>query len=183
MAKSMMRSLRTTSAIALPCWLMIGLLIISLPGCRGCTRSSDERLTSEELRKRAQEQKEAIVATQLLSLPVDKEIKAVVAKPGHWLETTRRVRSNREDLQVIATGDVMRGTDAVLKIPGTNVVTEFTRPTALPKGQWKSIDLQYFVPTSLIAVDPNNPVSTALRLRSSLLSRTLRTPILQEPFP
>ncbi len=114
-------------------------------------------------------------------LPADSDIVIPTAKAGHWVETIRQVKSNREDLQVIASGDVMRGSDKVLNIPHTSITTEFTRPTILPKGQSKTIDLQYFVPTTSIAVDPNNPVSTVLRLRSSLLSRSLLTPLVQEP--
>lgn len=167
----------------LPLWLVASLCLVTSAGCRGCLRDESEKLSREELEKRAKEQKEAIVASQLLSLPADSEIKTVTAKPGHWVETVRKVKSNREDLQVVATGDVLRGSDRVLNIPGTDVTAEFARPTVLPKGQTKTIDLQYFVPTTSVSVDPLNPVSTALRLRSSLLSRSLLTPILQEPFP
>lgn len=168
---------------ALPLWLVAIACLTSSAGCRGCIGPRAEQLSREEQEKLAREQKEAIQASQLLSLPADSEIKTISAKPGHWVETVRQVKSNREDLQVVATGDVLRGADKVLNIPGTNVVAEFARPTILPKGQTKTIDLQYFVPTTSIAVDPLNPVSTALRLRSSLLSRSLLTPLLQEPFP
>ncbi|MCC6508453.1 MAG: hypothetical protein IT423_05055, partial [Pirellulaceae bacterium] len=145
-------------------------------------RSDSEKLSREEQEKRAKEQKEALVTSQLLTLPADTDVRIATAKPGHWVETVRQVKSNREDLQVIASGDVMRGVDVVLNIPGTNITTEFTRATVLPKGQTKTIDLQYFVPTTSVKVDIDNPVSTALRLRSSLLSRSLLTPITQEPF-
>ena len=166
----------------LPVWLIAGLCLITGSGCRGCQRADSEQLSREELEKKAREQKEALETKDLRTLPADSEIVLATAKAGHWVETVRQVKSNREDLQVVASGDVMRGTDKVLNIPYTSITTEFTRPTVLPKGQTKTIDLQYFVPTTSIAVDPNNPVSTALRLRSSLLSRSLLTPLVQEPF-
>lgn len=165
----------------LPIWLIGALGLVSSSGCRGCLRNDSEQLSREEMEKKAREQKEALELKPLRTLPADSDIVIPTAKAGHWVETIRQVKSNREDLQVIASGDVMRGSDKVLNIPHTSITAEFTRPTILPKGQSKTIDLQYFVPTTSIAVDPNNPVSTVLRLRSSLLSRSLLTPLIQEP--
>lgn len=168
---------------AMPLWLVALLCITTSAGCRGCIRSSSEKLTREELEKKAKEQREALVRSPMLALPADTEIKTPIAKAGHWVETVQRVKSNREDLQVVATGDVLRGVDATLNIPGTNVTAEFSRATVLPKGQTKTIDLQYFVPTTGVKVDPNNPVSTALKLRSNLLSRSLLTPLMRDSYP
>lgn len=166
----------------LPIWLIGGLCLISFSGCRGCLRNDSEQLSREELEKKAREQKEALETKPLRTLPADTDIAITTAKAGHWVETIRQVKSNREDLQVVASGDVLRGPDKVLNIPFTSITTEFARPTVLPKGQTKTIDLQYFIPTTSIAVDPNNPTSTVLRLRSNLLSKSLLTPILQEQF-
>ncbi|MGN6546406.1 MAG: hypothetical protein ACTHK7_15235 [Aureliella sp.] len=170
------------ASCAVPLWLVGLLCLTSAGGCRGCSRSS-QPLSREEIEKRAKEEKEAIETKQpLLALPADAEVKTIAAKPGHWIETVRTVKSNREDLQIIATGDVLRGREKVLNIPGTSVTAEFARPTVLPKGQTKTIDLEYYVPTTSVAVDQFNPVSTALNLRFSLLSKSLLTPLLQEPF-
>lgn len=166
----------------MPVWLIGSVGLISSSGCRGCVRDDSEKLSPEEREKKAREQKEALELKPLRTLPADSDIVITTAKAGHWVETVRQVKSNREDLQVVASGDVMRGTDKVLNIPHTSITTEFTRPTVLPKGQTKTIDLQYFIPTTSVSVDPNNPVSTVLRLRSSLLSRSMLTPIVQEPF-
>ncbi len=135
----------------LPIWLIAGLCLITGSGCRGCTRSGGDQLSREELEKKAREQKEALELKPLRTLPADSDIVITTAKAGHWIETSRLVKSNREDLQVIASGDVLRGTDKVLNIPYTSITTEFIRPTVLPKGQSKTIDLQYFVPTSGVA--------------------------------
>ena len=159
-----------------------GLCLISVSGCRGCLSNNSEQLSREELEKKAREQKDALEAKPLRTLPADSDISIATAKAGHWVETVRQIKSNREDLQVVASGDVLRGPEKVLNIPFTNITAEFARPTVLPKGQTKTIDLQYFVPTTSIAVDPNIPTSTALRLRSNLLSRSMLTPILQEQF-
>lgn len=166
-----------------PLWLVCLLVLTTSSGCRGCLRKGSEELSREEVEKRAREQKDAIQASQLRSLPADAEVRTLSAKPGHWVETVRSFKSNREDLQVIATGDVLRGPDKILNIPGTNLTAEFSRATVLPKGQTKTIDLQFFVPTTSVTVDPLNPVSTSLRLRSGLVSRALLTPLMQEPYP
>jgi len=166
----------------LPTWLVGALCLLGTVGCRGCVSTASEQLTREELEKRAKEKKEALQTSPLLSVPGDYEIKTIFAKPGHWLETVRQVKSNREDLQVVTTGDVLRGESSLLNIPGTNVSVEFSRPTILPKGQNKTLELQYFIPTTNIDSDGLNPISKALRLRSNLLARSLLTPISQEPF-
>lgn len=168
---------------AMPVWLVAVICLTTSAGCRGCIRSGSEKLTSEELEKKAKEQREALVRQELLSLPADSEIKTPIAKAGHWVDTVQLVKSNREDLQVVANGDVLRGAGAPLKISGTEVTPEFSRATVLPKGQTKSIDLQYFVPTTSVNVDPNNPVSTALKLRNNLLSRSLMTPLIRGEYP
>lgn len=166
-------------------WALL-LTLVSLSGCGGC-RPESEKLTREELEERAK-RRESLETGSLLSLPADTESKILTAKPGHWFETQQQFKSNREDLQVVAVGSIARGTETV-KIPGTNVINEFTRRTSLPKGQTKTIDLQYYVPPSLTkAPDPAdftniNPPSTALSFRTELLAWPLMTPITQVPIP
>lgn len=166
----------------LPAWLVGSLCLLTTVGCRGCVSPVKEQLSREELEKRAKEKKEAVQTSPLLSIPGDYEIKTIFAKPGHWLQTERQVKANREDLQVFATGDVLRGENGLLNLTGSNDVIEFSRPTILPKGQNKTLELQYYIPTTNISNEGLSPVSTALRLRSNLLARSLLTPIAQEPF-
>ena len=45
------------------------LLLPSLIGCNGCKRDESEKLTREELEKKRREEREAIVAADLISLP------------------------------------------------------------------------------------------------------------------
>ncbi len=140
------------------------------------------RCRAKSWRRRPKEQKEALVTSPLITLPADTEIKIAAAKPGHWVETVRQVKSNREDLQVIATGDVLRGTDKVLNIPFTNLSPEFSRATILPRVKPRRLICNTLFQRPVFKSMRSNPVSTALRLRSSLLSRSLLTPITQEPF-
>ncbi len=166
--------------LTLPGWIVLVLCLLTNAGCRGCFVTQEERLTPEELQKRAREQKEALQVIRQTALPADSELRTLSAKPGHWIQTEWQVKSNREDLQVIAMGDLIRGENKILNISGTNVHAEFTRNTILPKGQLKTIDLQYYIPTTTIPVDPNNTTSTALQIRSKLLSRSLLTPLTEE---
>ncbi|QDV24102.1 hypothetical protein [Aureliella helgolandensis] len=162
-------------------WRCLSLIcLLFATGCSGC-RPESERLTREEIEKRSresQEKREAIVASELVSLPADSDSRLLFAKPGHWFETRQEFKSNREDLQILAVGSVGRG-DRVTPLPGTNILNEFTRRTSLPKGQTKSVDLQYFVPYSAI-VEPEDwaqPVSNQLTFRTELLSWPLLTPL------
>lgn len=160
-------------------WSLL-LLVASISGCGGCRKPID-RLSKEELDKRAKEQREAIQIESLLALPSDSESNVITVKPGHWVETVQRVKSTREDLQVVAIGDVARGTEQV-SVPGTNIINEFARPTVLPKGQWKSIDLQFFVPASGKSENQFDLISSKLQLRSKIVSRQFLTPIVQMPY-
>lgn len=159
------------------------LTLSALAGCGGCRPDGSDKLTREELEKRAREKRDSLEISELLSLPTDSGTKILTAKPGHWIETRQQYKSNRDDLQVIAVGNVGRGKEPAI-IPGTDVVNEVTRRTSLPRGQTKTIELQYFVPNSgkrrdvfdMVAVPSNQ-----LNFRTELLNWPLQTPILQSP--
>jgi hypothetical protein len=164
-------------------WLLL-LTLMSLSGCSGCRPTETEKLSREELEKRRREQQDAIDLTSLMSLPTDSETKILYAKPGHWQEMQQQFKSNREDLQVVAMGSVARGATGAV-IPGTNVLNQFTRRTSLPKGQTKTVEMQYFVPyVGKKSEDDDAGFSTPssrLDFRTELLSWPLMTPILQSP--
>ncbi len=163
-------------------WLVL-LTLTSLTGCGGCRPDGAEKLTAEELAKRAREQRDSLEMSELLSLPTDSVTKLLTAKPGHWVETRQQYKSNRDDLQVVAVGNVGRGTETAI-IPGTDIVNEVTRRTSLPRGQTKTVDLQYFVPNTgkkKDAFDFGNAPSNQLNFRTELLTWPLQTPILQSP--
>ncbi len=157
------------------------MLLVLVAGCGGCRKSID-RLTDEERKKLAEEKREAIETKQPTALPADFQSAAITLKPGHWVETTQLVKANQEDLQILATGDVLLGTER-LPISGTNIVNEYARATALPKGQSKSISLQYFVPRSGEAQESDGMSQSLLvKLRTRLLSRPLLVPIEETPY-
>jgi hypothetical protein len=162
-------------------WLCL-LTLVSLAGCGGCQPDSGENLTREEFEKRAREQRESLVMNELLSLPTDSETKLLTAKAGHWVETRQQFKSNREDLQVLAVGSVAQGSE-LARVPGTDMINEFTRRTSLPKGQTKNVDLQYFVPFSGQQSDPLdfNSATRRLNFRTELLNWPLLTPLLSTP--
>ena len=97
---------------------MLLLTMASLSGCGGCRRE-EEKLTREELEKRAKEQIESLEMSSLLTLPTDSQAKVATVKPGHWYEAQQQCKSNREDLQVLAVGDLARGLQPTM-LPGTN---------------------------------------------------------------
>ncbi|MEO8270681.1 MAG: hypothetical protein ABI557_13240, partial [Aureliella sp.] len=165
------------------CQWLIMLTLVGLTGCGGCRPDGAEKLTREELEKLAREQRESLEMSELLSLPTDSGTKILTAKPGHWIETRQQYKSNRDDLQVVAVGNVGRGKELAV-IPGTDMVNEVTRRTSLPRGQTKTVDLQYFVPISgkkKDVFDISGAPSNQLNFRTELLSWPLQTPILQSP--
>lgn len=125
---------------------------VLLSGCQGCVPWNKDSLTEEELEKRRRQQQDALVANDLVALPTDSQRAIVTAKPGHWVETSQRFKSTREDLQVMAVGSVYRGSDKI-QLPTTNFQNEFTRRSVLPMGQEKTLGLQFFVPVSRKIVD------------------------------
>ncbi len=159
-------------------WLLL-LTLASLSGCGGC-RNDDEKLSREELEKRAREQKESLELGSLLTLPTDSETKVATVKPGHWYESQQKFKSNREDMQVVAVGDLERAGKPV-GLPGTNMVNEYSRRTSLPKGQTKTVDLQFFIPDTGTPNDDPFAIPPRLLMRSQLRSWPLMTPILQTP--
>jgi hypothetical protein len=118
--------------------------------------------------------------SSLLTLPADSQAKVATVKPGHWYESQQQFKSNREDLQVVAVGDLARGLEPLV-LPGTNVMNEYSRRTSLPKGQQKTVELELFIPD--IGERNPDPFATPQRLmlRTQLRSWPLMTPILQTP--
>jgi hypothetical protein len=159
-------------------WLLM-LTLASLSGCGGCKRDN-EKLTREEIEKRAKEQKESLEMGALLTLPIDSQTKIATVKPGHWFESQQQFKSNREDMQVVAVGDLERS-NAPVSLPGTNMINEYSRRTSLPKGQTKTVDLQFFIPESGIKNDDPFTTPVRLMLRTQLRSWPLLTPIFQTP--
>ncbi|MCA9194842.1 MAG: hypothetical protein KDB03_23890, partial [Planctomycetales bacterium] len=163
-------------------WLLM-LAAVGVAGCGGC-RKEEENLTREEIERRQREREQAIELQDPVTLPADVDRKILTVKPGHWHETKQVIKSNREDLQVVVTADVALGMDPV-ELPGTDITNEYTRRTALPKGQEKAIDLQCYMPQiGSTENDPNLlPSQTrSLSLRSRLLSWPLLTPLIPQRF-
>lgn len=160
--------------------LSLLLVLVLLTGCRGCNSTSNDPLSKEELEKRRKEQQDALVANDIVSLPTDSQRALVSLKPGHWVETSQSFKSTREDLQVMAVGTVYRGQERVT-LPATNFVNEFNRRTVLPKGQAKSISLQFFVPRTSASEQreefDSNRALKRLEFGTELLAMPLMTPI------
>ncbi|GIX00302.1 MAG: hypothetical protein KatS3mg111_3634 [Pirellulaceae bacterium] len=159
--------------------LVLGLLVL-LGGCSGCRR--DEQLSKKELEERARQRQEDLVVDELVSVPPDIGAKILHVKGGHWVETQQQYKSNREDLQVMATGTILVGDEEVM-LPATNFVNSYARRTSLPKGQAKLVELRFFFPflgeeqveESLVVVR-KRPT-----FRTELLHWPLMTPVQSSP--
>lgn len=163
--------------------LTLLVMVSALSGCSGCKDSDDEKLTREELAKKRERERDALVKSDLISLPADKDRKLITVKPGHWHETVQSFKSNREDLQVSVASSVRYGTEPA-NLPATNFVNEYGRRTNFPKGQEKSVGMQIYIPPASRKraepmVDPGSALTSpyALRVGTELLAVPLMNPI------
>jgi hypothetical protein len=161
-------------------------LLCLLVGCNGCQQQADEKLTKEELEKKRQAERTALVVRDMRSLPLDAQMSVMSAKPGHWYEAIQQFKSNREDMQVMLASSVYYGNDRA-NLPSTNFTNEYSRKNLfLPKGQEKTVSLQIYVPPTtksrqkMLEFDPANALntnSTALRIQSELRVQPLMNSI------
>jgi hypothetical protein len=167
---------RVGSGVKLLISYTVVLYLLMLCGCQGCTPWARKSLTPEELEAKRREQQDALLANDLVALPTDSQRALVTVKPGHWLETSQRFKSTREDLQVIAVGSVYRGNER-LQLPATTFQTEFTRKTVLPKGQEKTLGLQFFVPAAFKPTSDSIP-EESLRARLAFSTELMAVPLM-----
>ena len=155
-------------------------LLVGLVGCLvGCRSGSEDQLSAEQLDKQRQERTADVLANDPVSLPTDSQRAIVTLKPGHWHEVTQKFRSNREDLQVLAVGSVLRG-GGPSPLAGTDFVGEFTRRSTLPKEQEKTLALQVFAASGGQAGQNQSSTIAArnrIDLASQLFALPLKTPI------
>ena len=166
------------------CLLLCSLALLAvLTGCSGCqSGNEDEKLTKEELAKKKEREKDALIVGDPTSLPIDKDRKLLIVKPGHWHETVQTFKANREDMQVQLVSGIYYGADKA-NLPSTNFVNEYSRRTTLAKGQEKTVGLQVYIPpTTKKKVEQTLDASgvtplTALRINSELRAVPLMNPI------
>ncbi len=147
-----------TSAIAIPpgnarrprfsCvvlhWIVLGLLLTSLPGCSGCRPQASN--TKDGEKKKEEKPKEDIESREIQILPTDENLAHYGAKPGHWIGLRHNLRANRADFKGEIVVFPTERNGGALPLANSPYRPLFIRPAVLPKGQYKSIELTCFVP-------------------------------------
>lgn len=138
--------------------ILLAFSVLLTSGCGGCR--DDSKLTAAEKKKAEEEKKKAAEAkkkeaekpnfeTKLaVFLPGDhkKPLETNFTKMGHWVTTNFRVIANKFDSQGELTAySVGAGRQPVL-VPKTNYYSVTSRPVSMPKGEWRNLETNVFIP-------------------------------------
>src|SRR5205823_453960 len=138
---------------------LLALVLLALPGCKGCrdtktlTKSELEEKLAEEKKKKKEEEKEPFEWGRVYSLPNDMERVDTRFKPGHWTEFTTELWANQDPFSGELVTDPFKMTPPWKWSPDDNKVDEVapyrlgtSRPALLPKQQKKYLGMVLFVP-------------------------------------
>ena len=145
---------RRASAWRLVVLLVCGWALLLAPGCRGCLRSAEkteEELKKEEeerLKKLEEEKKPPFEFGHLLSEPSEAKVDRCWCKPGHWTAIMLAAKANDSDLDgQLGLSVVDPSGNQPIGLQGTTYWLSAVRPAILPKGQPKTLEGFFFVPS------------------------------------
>lgn len=160
-----------TAAAAKARVALVALLMLALPGCRGCFRSDEDpeaEKHAEKLRQKEKPQPDFELGRLQILLRDEGSTRNLV-KPGHWMTATQAMTANNFDFHAeleSAATDRNR-----LPVPVQNTAFRLTaaRPVVLPKGQTRVLETTFFVPD----LPPDDELSgpATIWLRSTLRAR------------
>ena len=127
-------------------WLLIALLCLSAPGCRGCRSDLPEGRDLEKQGKKPEKPKPDFEQLKFAVVPNDKKSPPRFIKPGHWTSITYEALANNFDFSGRLRTESVDGTNNPIPLPGTPFQFATTRPALLPKGQKKLLETTLFVP-------------------------------------
>lgn len=127
-------------------------------GCGGCRDDSKltaaEKKKADEEKKKAEEErkKEAEKPNFQTKMPVflpgehKKPLETNYTKMGHWVTTNFRVIANKFDSQgELSAYSVGSGRQPIV-VPNTNYYSVTSRPVSMPKGEWRNLETNVFIP-------------------------------------
>jgi len=134
--------------------LLCGWALLLAPGCRGCRRSAEKteeelkREEEERLKKLQEEKKPPFEIGHLLSEPSEARVDRCWCKPGHWTAITLAAKANENDLDgQLGLSVVDAKASQPIGLQGTPYWLSAVRPAILPKGQPKTLEGLFFVPS------------------------------------
>lgn len=154
---------RPARLLALASWrlLVLGLCLLAVPGCGGCTRepSADSADTDQAAADKAKDKdkkakekakpKADFDPLRFTMVPGDPAEPLRMLKPGHWSAATLRGHANNYDFQGDLTERASTRSGQPLLVEGTPFYLAWHRPAVLPKDQEKQLDITLFAPRTL----------------------------------
>lgn len=156
------------------------LLLVSLPGCRGCLgvdpvaeREKKKKQEEEEAAKKKKKPKQDFDILDVQVITADSREVRNLVKPGHWVSAAQMMRANNFDfLADLDSATVGRGGEPI-ELEHAPFGLRMTRPANLPKGQAKNFELFYYIPRRVGPTSQAPWLETSLRARSG--GREVRT--------
>src|SRR5690606_9302995 len=91
------RARRSTRLISWPMALLIGLMLVSTPGCGGCrSNSTAQQQRAEDDKERAGRDRDGESPYEVEPAaiqPVDAQSPTLAIKPGHWASAVKQLKS------------------------------------------------------------------------------------------
>ncbi len=133
-------------------------VVVSLPGCGGCScrkkPKTQEELDREKaelerrLRAEREKQKPPLEVAFLVSQPHASKAKTCWYKPGHWTAAVLSAKANHDDILADLEIAVTDGQGRPIGLTGVAYTLSTVRTIALPKKQPKQFDSRLFVPVA-----------------------------------
>lgn len=148
---------RSRSRLLQLAWWMVVLapLLLTVPGCAGCT--ADDPATAakkkkdkeaEEKKKKSEKPKDPFEAAQLIIEPGEAKATANInnVKPGHWVTASQAFKSNDADVVGEFYSSAVDQQGRPMEMDHAPFRMLLTRGAPLPKGQVKHFEFLYYVP-------------------------------------
>lgn len=124
-------------------WL---LLLLALPGCRGCRgdglAENDKKSDQQQLEK----PKEDFQMPSCVTVPHDASFAFPTAKPGHWVTVRHEVVANNFDFSGELWTASSNNAGVPFEVENTRFQLRAVRPAPLPKGESRFLDVNYYIP-------------------------------------
>jgi hypothetical protein len=133
--------------------LFVALGAIVAGGCRHETSDEEEAAKREAAKKALAEKKneppkDPFEFKTLNVRPSETDRITPYVKPGHWTTAVVDARANHNDFSGVLITDVLAADNAPAELDGIPSHLVCSRPVILPKGQWRSLDVDLLLPVS-----------------------------------
>lgn len=174
-SKRCTRKKYTPNKLTFSRWIIWGVFLVQLAGCRGCNTTPTE--TDEKKKK---EDKQRLTLEEMRVIPSSKDISLNFVKPGHWIQTRQDAKANQADESMALNMSVVDQELQPVPYRATEII-QFSRDVALAKGQLKGSGLLSYVPE--LPVVRETGVLTRPAFRVSYGQRGTGIPIAEQAYP